>query len=674
MCRVKNKGKDTCVEKKDSSDCVHCNALTPEQKVQLATPSYKIKKEKRDAQKLESDNVVKDSESLVDPSLVSVIGPVDGSSPPKSPSLPPEKKLKKEKPKKSTASSADGKITELDLKWSERFNRLEALLLSKSFPPSFSSDIKVPPSHSPPSNVGKDVEPFFQPSSSGLHIERTSPDGPVEKQLSAGKLVTQDSPKRTGPDNKEAEKLQSTGKLVTDSSTRGNGSSRRTGPDSKAASKHLSAGKPSHTASRHTGSDNPLTGLQSTGKSSTDRPLQSLNRPQPSSLSGSVSPTLQKSAKQDSVSSDYSASDSEYSDPARVELFVEEDELSDNPDMEVEQTVSEEQMYRETMRGIRAYMGWSHVPDVDSSNPSDDNPFAGPKTPAPSKVSVQMPTEEWLCKKLSKLNVSLVEGYPSRISDAGGLSMDQFLRPAKSQAKWYGICPTQKSDSQDISSWNTSASKLNSSYTRIARRTGMTSTPPASRRISQDTLRRWEQTAREATVICNQTASFNRCMFRVQQDMTSQLKSVQLESKGKSSAKSSEALDELQHLIEFNSSITQSAAKAMEHLTDFVFVTMGNLTLIRRDAYLSHLKNGIKHDTLAALRSSPLQLSTLFPDPVLKKAEEEIAYYDSKNQSQSTGKGKGQFHPYERPEKKGEGRSEVGPDRQAWKNIGRKQQ
>ena len=252
--------------------------------------------------------------------------------------------------------------------------------------------------------------------------------------------------------------------------------------------------------------------------------------------------------------------------------------------------------------------------------------------------------------------------------------MDQFLRPAKSQAKWYGVCPTQKSDSQDISGWNTSASKLNSSYPRIARRTGMTSTPPASRRISQDTLRRWEQTAREATAICNQTASFNRCMFRVQQDMTSQLKSVRLESKGKSSTKSSEALDELQHLIEFNSSITQSAAKAMEHLTDFVFVTMGNLTLIRRDAYLSHLKNGIKHDTLAALRSSPLQLSTLFPDPVLKKAEEEIAYYDSKNQSQATGKGKGRFHPYERPEKKGEGRSEVGPDRQAWKNIGRKQQ
>ena len=155
--------------------------------------------------------------------------------------------------------------------------------------------------------------------------------------------------------------------------------------------------------------------------------------------------------------------------------------------------------------------------------------------------------------------------------------------------------------------------------------------------------------------------------------MISQLKTVRLESKGKGSTKSSEALDELQHLMEFNSSIKQSAAKAMEHLTDFVFVTMGNLTLVRRDAYLSHFKNGIKHDTLAALRTAPLQFATLFPDFVIKKAEEEIAYYDSKGQSASIAKGKGRFHPYERTEKRSGGWSDARPDRQAWKNIGKKQ-
>ena len=100
---------------------------------------------------------------------------------------------------------------------------------------------------------------------------------------------------------------------------------------------------------------------------------------------------------------------------------------------------------------------------------------------------------------------------------------------------------------------------------------------------------------------------------------------------------------------------------------------MGNLTLVRRDAYLSHVKNGIKHDTLAALRTAPLQFATLFPDSVLKKAEEEIAYYDSKGQSASVAKGKSRLHPYERPEKKSEGQSDPRPDRQAWKNIGKKQ-
>ena len=197
-------------------------------------------------------------------------------------------------------------------------------------------------------------------------------------------------------------------------------------------------------------------------------------------------------------------------------------------------------------------------------------------------------------------------------------------------------------------------------------------TPPALRRISQDTLRRWEQTAREATVICNQAASFNCCMFKVQQDMSSQLKNVCLESKGKGFTKSSEAIEELQHLMEFNSSIMQSAAKAMEHLTDFIFVTMGNLTLVRRDSYLSHVKNSVKHDTMTALRTAPLHFATLFPDSILK-AEEEIAYYDSKGHSASMVKGKSRYHPYERSEKRSGGRSDSKPDRQAWKNIGKKQ-
>ena len=319
-------------------------------------------------------------------------------------------------------------------------------------------------------------------------------------------------------------------------------------------------------------------------------------------------------------------------------------------------------------------MGWTRVPDVDSSNPSDDNPFAGPKAPVPNKVSVQMPTEEWLCKNLSKLNLTLIEGYPSRTAEAGHLPMNQFLKPARSQNKWYGLYPVQQSDTASVSSWNTGPSKLNSGFARISRKAGTASTPPASRRIFQDTLCKWEKSAREASVICNQAASFNRCLFKVQQEMQSQLKTIHGESKGKASKKISEASDELQFLMNFNSSITQAAAKAMEHLTDFVFITMGNTTLARHDAYLSPLKNGIKPDTLAALRTAPLQIATLFPDTMIKRAEEEIALYDGKGQSSSSYvRSKGRYHRYERVDKKDEGRSENKQDRPAWKNIGRRQ-
>ena len=135
--------------------------------------------------------------------------------------------------------------------------------------------------------------------------------------------------------------------------------------------------------------------------------------------------------------------------------------------------------------------------------------------------------------------------------------MDSFLKPAMSQNRWYGLYPGKQTDSSPVASWHTGSTKLNSSFGRIARKNGSSSTPPASRRISQDIMRKWERSAREASVICNQTASFNRCLFKVQQEIQSQLKTIRSESKGKASKKVSEASDELQFLMTFNNSITQ---------------------------------------------------------------------------------------------------------------------
>ena len=98
------------------------------------------------------------------------------------------------------------------------------------------------------------------------------------------------------------------------------------------------------------------------------------------------------------------------------------------------QSLSEEQTYRETMRGIQSFMGWTHIPDIDSSaGKSEDNPFAGLKLQTPGKVSVHLTTDEWLRRKLSKLNLTLVEGYPSHSSETWGLQKDHFVQQARSQ-------------------------------------------------------------------------------------------------------------------------------------------------------------------------------------------------------------------------------------------------
>ena len=92
-CRDKGKGKEPCVSDPQTSDCQICNSLRSEQHQQLSTPSYKLKKEKREA-KLADSTPSQDSDQLVDPSSVSVIGVVDGQGSVKSPAPvpPPDKK------------------------------------------------------------------------------------------------------------------------------------------------------------------------------------------------------------------------------------------------------------------------------------------------------------------------------------------------------------------------------------------------------------------------------------------------------------------------------------------------------------------------------------------------------------------------------------------------------
>ena len=145
----------------------------------MSTPSYRLKKEKRDLKKA-SDTPTKDSDSstLIHPSSVTVVGAVDGQGMVQSPGSSSSAKKKKssssdkksasksstssEKPAKSPTthrSSADARIDELDQKWSDRFNRLEASLLAKTMDkePTFST-VKVTPTATAPAGIAKSTD------------------------------------------------------------------------------------------------------------------------------------------------------------------------------------------------------------------------------------------------------------------------------------------------------------------------------------------------------------------------------------------------------------------------------------------------------------------------------------------------------------------------------------
>ena len=204
-CREKGKGSDPCV---NHNDCNSCSILTEDQRLQLSTPSYRLKKEKGDLKKTpDTPKQDSSSSSLMDPSSVTVVGAVDHQGILQSPGSSSGKKKKAvssdkakahsskdlkagtEKPSKSSSakshrSSADSRINELDQKWSDRFNRLEALILAKALDrpePAFTT-MKVTPAHSPPSESVISTKPFIRPYDAAQGSDSSVTDLTSQKQ------------------------------------------------------------------------------------------------------------------------------------------------------------------------------------------------------------------------------------------------------------------------------------------------------------------------------------------------------------------------------------------------------------------------------------------------------------------------------------------------------------
>ena len=186
-------------------------------------------------------------------------------------------------------------------------------------------------------------------------------------------------------------------------------------------------------------------------------------------------------------------------------------------------------------------------------------------------------------------------------------------------------------------------------------------------------LRRWERASREQTVMCNQAASLSCCLTKVQDAMSSQLKTLHSDkSKGKSSERMQQAVDELEYLVTFNRSISQAMDRTMQDLSEGVFISMANFTLARRDSYLEYLHAGVKQDTLTALHTAPIHLHSLLPDNLLGKAEDEVSRSEERHSAGQSHRKPIRFQPYASND-----RSSHQPDRKtvpAWKQIRERQQ
>ena len=197
-----------------------------------------------------------------------------------------------------------------------------------------------------------------------------------------------------------------------------------------------------------------------------------------------------------------------------------EDLLSDTTE---KTELTEDMNYRETIHSVRSFMGWHHVLTFESDFTEPDksnNPWKGKNPKRPTRVSVAMPPDDWLCQKLERLNLTVVEGYPCRAQDSTGLKKHQFVKVPKSQSRWYKIhmlkLDRPHRQGRSVFNWHNTEAKVNSQFLRITRASTYPSTGPPSRQISQEYLRRWERCVCEDLYIVNHTAGFNRCSTELQ--------------------------------------------------------------------------------------------------------------------------------------------------------------
>ena len=151
--------------------------------------------------------------------------------------------------------------------------------------------------------------------------------------------------------------------------------------------------------------------------------------------------------------------------------------------------------------------------------------------------------------------------------------------------------------------------------------------------------------------------------------------------KGKTSKEVSNALNDLRDLMAFHQKVSVAMGTSLQHLADRLFVNMANLVLLRRDAYLDFVKQGVKQDTMNLLRNAPLFGYGLFPDAAIMIAEQDIQKFETSSVAQRPGPGAAQhtnwkssqrYKPYDCKDRKPASTSDQATQQQSqpWDVIG----
>ena len=520
-CRDKGIGDDDCVEKRS---CVICDGFTDTQKDMLAIPTYKIRKDKK-------------SGVLVSPDQVTVIASVEDKEPvfqPSSSASQPAAHVQSEASSSSASFVTSDQLQLMSDQWAEQFARFEALLSRGNVFSTPKCTVQHVPTHAAISDT-----PFIPPSARLTGPVEFPAEGEVDKQQDS-KLVERDvKDKRKSRKSRKETKEDKHSKK------------RQVSPSPDVGTFHVKSApvqvKPPVQAQVSSGPEvvqklkpkpAPLATVAShTKQSELFLPGETSQSFAQHGSSGQAPPADQTSSSlfgDSTVSDAYRAPpepDTLDIDPLLSEASYSEDQVSDEGEISSdtldrpEQT--EDMNYRETVRSIRSFMGWNHIPTFESDLSEPDksnNPWNGKLPKRPARISVAMPPDDWLCQKLEKLNTVVVEGYPSRAQDSAGLKKDQFVKVPKLQNRWYQMHMIRPEGphrpGKTLFSWHNSKAKVNSQFPCIVKASAYPATGPPSRPISQEYLRRWERCARENSYIVNHAAGFNHCTSELQERMT----------------------------------------------------------------------------------------------------------------------------------------------------------